>query len=310
MLLKILLILSIIIQLIAAGTAITMIKQTKFNLSWILFTIALTIMTLSRVTEYPIVAENETDLIPPDVFVWVGIATSLCFAVGVLLVKRIFTYITLAENERKISAQRILNTVIRTEEHERRRFSKELHDGLGPLMASAKMSISALSTLETDERRKTIIDNTSFVIDEAVRTLKEVSNNMSPHILENFGVAVAISKIIDSTSSGGITISYQTNIKDRRFDKDLEVVIYRAACELLHNGLRHSNATQIDITLALVGSKIELKYKDNGRGFDTQEPRFGLGISNMESRVSTIGGYFNIESSEDKGVVAQIIAEI
>lgn len=287
-----------------------MIKQTKFNLSWILFTIALTIMTLSRVTEYPIVAENETDLIPPDVFVWVGIATSLCFAVGVLLVKRIFTYITLAENERKISAQRILNTVIRTEEHERRRFSKELHDGLGPLMASAKMSISALSTLETDERRKTIIDNTSFVIDEAVRTLKEVSNNMSPHILENFGVAVAISKIIDSTSSGGITISYQTNIKDRRFDKDLEVVIYRAACELLHNGLRHSNATQIDITLALVGSKIELKYKDNGRGFDTQEPRFGLGISNMESRVSTIGGYFNIESSEDKGVVAQIIAEI
>ncbi len=310
MLLEILLIISIIIQLVAAGTAISMIKQTKFNLSWMLFTIALTLMTLSRFSEYSTLLGNKNNDISTDIFVWIGVMTSLCLAVGVLLVKRIFKYISRAENERKISAQRILNTVLRTEEKERRRFSKELHDGLGPLMASAKMSISALESLENDQRRKKIIDNTSFVIDEAVRTLKEVSNNMSPYILDNFGVAIAIKKFVDTIQSDKIKIDYKTNIKDARFDRNLEVVLYRVACELLHNGLRHSEATQINIQLVQVGTKIELLYKDNGQGFDTNDTHFGLGISNMNSRVSTIGGIFVLESVAGQGVVAKVVANV
>lgn len=310
MLLKILLIISIIIQLIAASTAISMIKQTKFNLSWMLFTVALTIMAMSRLTEYSALSERLDDGIFADVFVWIGIITSLCFAVGVLLVKRIFKDISRAENERRVSAQRILNTVLRTEEKERRRFSKELHDGLGPLMASAKMSMSALSSLEKDERCKKIIENTSFVIDEAVRTLKEVANNMSPHILDNFGVAVAIRKFVDSINSDRIDIDYQTNIKDARFNNDLEVVIYRVACELLHNGLNHSKATQITIKLETVGSNMELTYTDNGCGFDTNATSFGHGLGNMASRISTIGGRFDMKSEPNGGVVAEIVAPI
>ncbi|MFI3265870.1 MAG: histidine kinase [Rikenellaceae bacterium] len=310
MLIKILLIISIIIQLVAAATAISMIKQTRFNLSWILFTIALTIMAMSRFTEYTNIVYESEHRLPADFFVWVGVITSLCLAVGVLLVKRIFKYISRAEHERKITAQRILNTVVQTEERERRRFSKELHDGLGPLMASAKMSISALNTLEHDPRSQSIIDNASYVIDEAVHTLKEVANNMSPHILDNFGVAVAIQKFVDSISIADIDINYQTNIKEKRFDNDLELVLFRVACELLHNGIRHSNASQISITLVTIGSNIEMQYSDNGKGFDTKSNKFGLGLSNMESRVSTIGGSFNINSDSGRGVHAEIIAPI
>lgn len=82
--------------------------------------------------EYVQITSLKTILrLPPEFFVWMGVVTSLCVALGMLLVKRIFNYIASTENQRRISERRILNTVLRTEEKERLRFSKDLHDGWG-----------------------------------------------------------------------------------------------------------------------------------------------------------------------------------
>ena len=131
MVIKILLIISIILQLGAATVAIGMIRKTKYNLSWMLFTVALTGLAGLRFGEYVQITHMKELHVPQEFFVWLGIIVSLCFAVGILIVNKLLNYIARTESQRRISERRILNTVLRTEEKERRRFFERFARWIG-----------------------------------------------------------------------------------------------------------------------------------------------------------------------------------
>ncbi len=307
MVIKVLLIISIILQLGAASVAIGMIRKTKYNLSWMLFTVALTGLACLRFGEYVQMTHMRELRLPQEFFVWLGIVTSLCFAGGILIVNRIFNYIARTENQRRISERRILNTILRTEEKERQRFSKDLHDGLGPLLSSAKLSVSALGTADMNEQNKEIIHNINYVVDEAIRSLREISANMSPHVLNNFGLARAISSFINKLPHGGMLITFDTNLKNERFDPDVEVILYRVVCELIHNSLKHSGASRATLTLYYQQDEIRIRYRDNGCGFDPDKVgQNGMGISNIFSRINSLKGNVSIDSALGTGMRAAI----
>ena len=308
MVLQILLIISIILQLLAAVIAIRLTRVTKYNFSWILFTVALTVMAIMRFGEYIQVVGDKELRLPPDFFVWLGVTTSLCFAVGVFYVQKIFKYIGRSEAQRRLTEKRLLNTVLRTEEKERMRFSKELHDGLGPLLSSAKMSLSALKRDDILPANREIIDNTTYVIEEAIRSLREISNNLSPHILNDFGLARGVNNFISKLpSKGRIKINFTTNLKTERFDTDVEVILYRVICELINNSIKHSEGTRIDLTLTYEGNTLGLDYSDNGKGFNPSAMLdVGMGLSNIASRISSLKGNCEITSSKGNGMRARI----
>ena len=307
MVIKILLIISIILQLGAASVAIGMIQKTKYNLSWMLFTVALTGLACLRFGEYVQMTHMEELHLPQEFFVWLGIITSLCFAGGILIVNKIFNYIARTESQRRISERRILNTVLRTEEKERQRFSKDLHDGLGPLLSSAKMSVSALNSADMSEQNKEIIRNVNYVVDEAIRSLREISANLSPHVLNDFGLSRAISNSIYKLPCGEMRIVFETNLKNERFDTDIEVILYRVVCELINNSLKHSGAARVDLSLHYQQGQIRIRYKDNGCGFDPDKVgQKGMGISNIFSRISSLKGEVSIDSSPGAGMRAAV----
>ena len=307
MVIKILLIISIILQLGAASVAIGMIQKTKYNLSWMLFTVALTGLACLRFGEYVQMTHMEELHLPQEFFVWLGIITSLCFAGGILIVNKIFNYIARTESQRRISERRILNTVLRTEEKERQRFSKDLHDGLGPLLSSAKMSVSALNSADMSEQNKEIIRNVNYVVDEAIRSLREISANLSPHVLNDFGLSRAISNFINKLPRGEMRIVFETNLKNERFDTDIEVILYRVVCELINNSLKHSGAARVDLSLHYQQGQIRIRYKDNGCGFDPDKVgQKGMGISNIFSRISSLKGKVSIDSSPGAGMRAAV----
>ena len=313
MVIEILLIISVVLQIVAAIVAIGLIRRTKYNLSWMLFTVALTCMAFMRLAEYVQITSLKTILrLPPEFSVWMGVVTSLCVALGMLLVKRIFNYIASTENQRRISERRILNTVLRTEEKERLRFSKDLHDGLGPLLSSAKMSVSALAADKTDERSREILRNASYVIDEAIRSLREISVNLSPHILKDFGLARAVSNFIGRLPHSGMQIHFSTNLHAERFDADIEVILYRVICELINNSIKHSGAAEASVSLIRIDSLIRLDYRDNGCGFETGgvEQQEGMGIANIRSRISSLKGDFTLSSSPGRGMKALVEVHI
>ena len=186
------LVIAIILQFAGAIVALSLTKLTKYSLSWILISLGFLVMAIQRFIEFiPHVWKNwEKDVV--TINSWLGILTSVLIAVGVILIRKIFDFLKKVEQGRNESEKRVLNAIIQTEEKERRRLAKDLHDGLGPLLSTVKMAVSSLVQLEKDEKNKEIIANTDLVITEAIRSLKEISNNLSPHVLDNFGLASAI----------------------------------------------------------------------------------------------------------------------
>jgi signal transduction histidine kinase len=221
-------------------------------------------------------------------------------------------YIDRLIHKKQLTGKRILSTVLRTEEKERIRFSKELHDGLGPLLSSAGMSLSALSKSGQTKENIEIIENTRYVIDEAIRSLREISNNLSPHVLNEFGLGRGVGNFVTRcTAMHDIKIAYTTALRDERFDTDIEVILYRVICELVNNSLKHSGATEIRLDIAYDGRSIAIDYSDNGRGFDPSATGgAGMGLSNISSRINTLSGILDITSSKDEGMRAHIKVEL
>lgn len=310
MVLKALIIISIILQLMATIVAIRLVRQTKYNSIWILLIIGMATMSVMRMGQYvQLFVEDSTLKLPDDLFVWLGAIASLCIAVGVLYAHKLFTYINHLDSQRKLTNKRILSAVLRTEEKVRSRYSRELHDGMGPLLSSAKMSMSVLAkNIESEENRE-LITSTSAVIDEAIRSLREISNNLSPQVLNNFGLERGISNFINKNPQlRTIDMRFDTNLRKERFNHDIEVILYRVVCELINNSLKHSGCTRIELDLRHVYDRIYLTYNDNGCGFDTRAVAdCGMGMSNITSRINSLGGIIDITSRPNAGMAASII---
>jgi len=246
---------------------------------------------------------------------WLGIITSVLVAVGVILIRKIFDFLKKADRNRTESENRVLNAIIQTEERERRRLAKDLHDGLGPLLSTVKMAVSSLGQIEIDKKNKEVIDNTDVVITEAIRSLKEISNNLSPHVLDNFGLASAIKSFSGKISSTKtIMVSFNSNMYEERLDYNTEVILYRVVCELINNTLKHAQAKTVNIELTRHNRLITLVYSDDGRGFDVNEVLHGqsegMGYANIMSRIKSIKGIINIDSFQDKGIKVIIIVNL
>jgi signal transduction histidine kinase len=302
---------SIVLQIVAAGIALRFMKITRYRLSWILLSTSFVLMavrTLIQLIEY-FQGKPSFELMMVDE--WMNVLISVMIITGVILIRELFYSLKRAEIDRARSERRLLNAVINTEETEKKRFAKDLHDGLGPLLSTVKMSLSALNTRVTDPVGIEILQNTSHVVNEALSTIREISNNMSPHVLANLGVASAISTFAAKVNSmRSVNIEFRTNMEGERFDTDKEVVVYRAACELINNGMKHSGASRIEMDLRRHQKIITLQYLDNGRGFDMEtlssEEMTGMGIPNIETRVRSVDGVFVLESSKGKGTSALI----
>jgi len=305
------LIISIVLQIFAASIALRFMKLTKYRLSWILLSLAFVFMAVRKIIQFFEYLNRTPSYTWQMIDEWTGVLISFMIFIGVILIREIFYSLKRAETDRLRTERKVLNAIINTEENERRRFAKDLHDGLGPILSTIKMSLSSLAERISDTSGIVILNNTNHLINEAINTIKDISNNLSPHVLSNFGLASAISAFtskINQTKT--IEIDFKSNMENQRFENDKEVVIYRAVCELINNAIRHSGASRIEIELNKHEKFITLQFNDNGRGFDistlSKEDSKGMGLSNIETRVKTVEGVFILESIPGKGTSALI----
>ncbi|MFV0365506.1 MAG: sensor histidine kinase [Mangrovibacterium sp.] len=313
---KVILIVAIITQFVAAGIAISLIRKTKYNASWILLTAGFFLQAIRLVGEYlPIAGIRKTDQ-TEVVMAWSAILMAFLFVMGVFYIQKIFKYMHKMEAQRRHNEKLLLNATIQAEEKERKRFAKEVHDGLGPLLSTIKMSVSALSYLDIDEKSRHIVENTNDVIDEAIKSIKEISNNLSPHVLENFGLVRAVQNFVNKLNAlQMINITFRSNLGNRRFERSVEVVLYRVICELINNTIKHAKAKNIEIDLSIeAGKTLVIVYNDDGIGMDAQELekqyQGGMGISNIFSRITSLKGTVDLKSKPTKGLNVNIKVEV
>ncbi len=305
MFIKTAILISILIQVVAAVLAINLTRVAKYNKSWILLTLALLFMATRRVIEYfPFVykdVSNEVAIINS----WIGVATSILIAGGIIYIRKIFTMIKMAEATKLVVDRKVLRAIIRTEESERKRFAKDLHDGLGPLLSNVKMSISALEIVENNKENQEILTNMKHVINETLDSIREISNNLSPHILDNFGLASAVGSFADKIKQTGmIDIDIDSNVQAVRFNYNIEIVFYRVLCELITNTVKHARARSIKIKIWQKTGLLMVEYLDDGKGLESvREISYssGMGFSNMISRVKSINGEISFKNKKGNG---------
>ena len=305
MLIKILLVIAILVQTVATVYALKLVRATKYSAIWILFIIGFSILSAERVVQLLVI---EGAPIPRNFLAEMGVVVSVCLSIGVMYAHKLFKYIDRLNYQRQLWNRRLLTTVLRTEEKARSSFSKELHDGLGPLLSSAKLSLTTLSREEQDPKRRELLSNTTYIVEEAIRSIREISNNLSPHVLNDFGLARGVQNFIDkSVAIHPVEIRFTTNLGDERFDTDIEVILYRVICELINNSLKHAACRTITLSLTRTATALRLEYGDDGRGFNPElMGDLGMGLSNISSRIGSLGGTSQITSAVGQGMHASI----
>lgn len=198
---------------------------------------------------------------------------------------------------RKANEKHVVHAIITGEEKERSRLARELHDGLGPILSTIKLYFQWLGESKDPEKRKIIIEKGNKNIEEAIISLKEISNNLNPHILVNFGLIEAVELFIQKIHHN-IDIQCIYNFdKKERWANSIEVTLYRVIIELINNTIKHANANNISINFdRLDNNTLKINYRDNGIGFNYTEvidrPK-GFGIINMVNRLKNINSEIN-----------------
>jgi len=203
--------------------------------------------------------------------------------------------------EQKDHEKRNYLTAIDAEEKERLRFSKELHDGLGPLLSTLKIYFEIFLTDPNDSEIRERIENT---LAESIKSVKEISNNISPYILENMGLVKAVSSFVEKIKFGKkLEINFNSNL-NFRLKPEVEISIYRFITELINNTLKHAQASTININIEENNNKLEIYYADDGIGFNIEDISLnskGIGLFNLRSRIEKLGGRIDLKTSYGEG---------
>ena len=148
-------------------------------------------------------------------------------------------------------------------------------------------------------------------IEEAIISLSEISNKLSPHILQNFGLVEAIKTFITNVRHAkNIEIQLETNLH-QRLPETIETTLYRSLTELVNNTIKHAKATVVTIKLEISEPLLTLTYTDNGVGFNMSNHKGkGMGLFNLRNRIQSIGGNIAISSQPAKGIHVKISTSI
>ena len=203
----------------------------------------------------------------------------------------------------------MLNAAILTQEKERKRIARDLHDDI-----SSKINIISLNSHFLNEKNlseKEIKQITSNIIDVSAKVLestRRIAHDLLPPTFEEFGIHIAIEELcVNYSKQNTLVIDYKNEYKQVIFDeidKINHLHLFRILQELVNNSVKHGNATKINIEFIKKHNNRQLLYKDNGVGFDTSHKfiKKGLGMNNIESRVAFLNGKYKIESVINNGV--------
>lgn len=201
--------------------------------------------------------------------------------------------------------EQVLRITLKTQEEERRRISESLHNGLGQLLYGVKLTLDQLTTKTEDlELIKLIKKNTDILLTQAIKETRRISHELSPSILETFGLKVAIQDICHQFNQA---LNMRCDLQESpiKLSKILELFVYRTIQELTTNIIKHANASEASIELFFSKDKVNIKIEDNGKGIKPGKED-GIGLKTIQSQLSLLNGTFKLSSALGTGTSISI----
>jgi PAS domain S-box-containing protein len=212
-------------------------------------------------------------------------------------------------SKQKETENLIFKTIVNTQEAERKRFAKDIHDSIGQQLSAIKFYIGTSVSVTSDERQKQLLIKANDGLVSALADIRNICFNLMPKTLENFGLAESLNELCKQTEvNQALTFTLKVQDKFPLLNKHLEISIFRVVQEFINNALKHSNASAISIELQHTKTNIKITLKDNGKGFDTKliKKTNGMGLRNVESRIVPYNGEIDISSILNKGTQYKI----
>ena len=212
------------------------------------------------------------------------------------------------QSELKERELRLFSSFIDGQEDERQRLSRELHDGLGQLIVATKLKTESLINsgegISTDHVLKL-----RQMFDSLVDEVRNISTNLAPPVLQQFGLEMALGQICKELSGySRIVVIFDSDVSDCLIDKRISVYLFRIAQEALNNAIKHSGASEIIVTLIGNANMVSLTIQDDGIGINPESlsNNTGRGLYSLRERVNILNGLIDISKVDNRGTIISV----
>lgn len=206
----------------------------------------------------------------------------------------------------------LLDLVIQSQERERKRIARELHDDLGQALSALLLDVRAMSQ-DNGRSAAEICSRMDQGVRELVSRVSTLAWELRPAVLDDLGLDSALSRYVSKVvQRAGLEIDYRFICApelERRLPSDIELALYRVTQEALNNVVKHANASRVSVLVYRKPNSVVLVVEDDGRGFDvaaTDKPKEGLGLVGMRERTHLLNGNLLIESAPGNGTLVKV----
>lgn len=201
--------------------------------------------------------------------------------------------------------------VVEAEDKERKRIAMELHDGLGQILSTARLNVQCLdTTVKQAEPEEQSNYNTALkLIDDSCEEVRNISHNLMPGALTKMGLEAALNDLTNQVNRARqVELKTEIDLEKGSLTEAQEIMIYRIIQELINNSLKHSEASQIQLTIAEDAGQLKVTVKDNGKGTHIARLKesAGIGWKNLNSRITLLNGHLTVNTAPGKGTAYHI----
>ncbi|HEY0053955.1 MAG TPA: ATP-binding protein [Pedobacter sp.] len=208
--------------------------------------------------------------------------------------------IRLKESQRKD----IMHVVLQTQEKERKRISESLHDSVSQLLYGIKLK---LQHFKGNKEGNYSFDDVFVLIEQAVTETRNISFELAPSILSDFGLPITLKEMADKLSTSKLKIKTRVSGMQTRLPLDFEINLFRIIQELVNNTIKHAQATEVMVEVTKKNELLNISVRDNGIGFKPAElDSSGSGLHSIKNRLDVLNGTMEIKSGEGDGSVVYI----
>ena len=187
-------------------------------------------------------------------------------------------------------------------ENEKRRISREIHDGIGQAISTVKMHLDFVMSKVENPNVKRDMTRISKLITEIATDLRNLSHDLMPSSLVDFGLITALTTLIRRVNqTQSIYVHLENDIKDKDIPYNYALNIYRIIQELINNAIKHSSCKEVKIKLTIRDHVIVVSVTDDGKGSNTDNKSKGIGLYNIKNRLASLNGQLKIETALHKG---------
>jgi two-component system, NarL family, sensor kinase len=244
-----------------------------------------------------------------------GTAGMLFMAVAIILFVSFYQKRMISEQLRRTALEveyqrKMLLAALESQENERQRVSKDLHDDVGMMLMTVRAQVNALVGKALSD---SMADDLRQLVDETHETVRRISWDLKPSTLERFGLAQTVKEMGSRLSvSGAVPVLFSEEGDPASLDKQQETLVFRVIQESVSNALRHAQANTIEVRFRWEHENLLIEIADDGIGFNfpnagnKMKVHLGLGLINLENRAALLDGALSFDKNNPTGTVVKL----